>query len=78
MTIESNFVYAFSFCLNVGSFIRVFNFGVSFKNKFEKGDWKFVLKVGVTTVIEQIDPFFVYLRFIFTHSILDFMQRENL
>jgi len=56
----------------------VLNFKVIFRNIFEKGDWEFILRVGATTIIEQIDPFLVCLQFVFTHSILDFMQRENL
>ncbi len=56
----------------------MFNFRVIFKNIFEKGGWEFVLRVGATIIIEQIDPFLVCLQFVFTHSILDFMQRENL
>jgi hypothetical protein len=38
----------------------------------------FVLRVGATTIIEQIEPFHVYLCFFPTRSILDFMQRANL
>jgi hypothetical protein len=54
------------------------NFEVTFRNRFKRGDWEFVLKVGTTTVIEQIDPFHVYMHFVFTHSILDFMQKVSL
>jgi hypothetical protein len=78
LTIGSSFVSTFSPCLNVGSFIQVLNFKVILRNKFKKGDWEFVLRVGATTIIEQIEPFLVYLCFFPTHSILDFMQRENL
>jgi hypothetical protein len=52
LSIKSNFVYTFSPHLNVWSFIQVFNFGVTFKNVFERGDWNFLLRVGATTVIE--------------------------
>ncbi len=54
------------------------NFGVIFRNRFERGNWEFVLRVGAITIIEQIDFFLVYLHFDPTHSILDFMQRGNL
>jgi hypothetical protein len=57
LTIGAAFVTTFSPRLNVGSFIRVQNFEVTFQNKFEKGDWSFVLRVGAITIIEQIDPF---------------------
>jgi hypothetical protein len=52
LTIRSNFVYTFSTRLNVWSFIQVFNFGVTFKNMFERGDWNFLLRVGAITIIE--------------------------
>jgi len=52
LIIGFNFVSTFSLRLNVGSFIRVFNFGVTFKNKFKRGDWEFVLRVGATIIIE--------------------------
>jgi hypothetical protein len=57
LTIGSSFVSTFSLRLNVGSFIWVFNFGVTFQNMFKRKKWEFVLKVGATIVIEQIDPF---------------------
>jgi len=69
LTLGSNFVSTFSFHLNVGSSIWVLNFRVNFKNTFERGDWEFILRVGATTIIEQIDPFLVYLQFVPTHSI---------
>jgi hypothetical protein len=78
LTIGSIFVSTFSPSLNVGSFIWVLNFGVTFRNKFERGNWEFLLRVGAIIAIEQIDLFHVYLQFVPTHSILDFMQRENL
>jgi len=63
------FVTTFSPPLNVGSFIWVQNFAVTFHNKFEKGDWSLVLRVGTTIMIEQIDSFLLDLRFVTTHSI---------
>jgi hypothetical protein len=45
LTITSNFVSTLSPHLTVGSFIRVLNFRVTFINKFEKGNWEFVLIV---------------------------------
>jgi len=68
------FVTTFSPCLNFGSFIQIQNFGVTFQNKFEKSDWSFVLKVGATTMIEQIDPFPLDPHFVATHSIQSFIQ----
>jgi hypothetical protein len=76
LIIGSSFVSTFSPRLNVGSFIRVLNFEITFKNRFKRRDWEFILRVGATTV--QIEPFPVYLCFFPTHSILDFMQRANL
>ncbi len=52
LTIRSNFVSTFSPYLNVGSFIWVLNFKVTFINKFERRNWEFVLIVGATTIIE--------------------------
>ncbi len=63
------FMLTFSPHLNVRSFIWVQNFGLTFWNKFEKGDWSFVLKVGATTMIEYIDPFLLDFRFDVIHSI---------
>jgi hypothetical protein len=78
LTIGSNFVSTFSSRLNVGSFIWVLNFKVTFINTFERGDWEFVLKVGAPTIIEQIDLFLVYLRFVPTHSILDLLCKGKI
>jgi hypothetical protein len=40
---------------------------------FEGGDWKFLLRVGATNVIEYINLFLVCL-----HIVHDFMQMANL
>jgi hypothetical protein len=56
----------------------VLNFKVIFINKFERRNWEFVLIVGAIAIIEQIDPFLVYMCFVPTQSILNFMQKENL
>jgi hypothetical protein len=42
-------------------FATMVNFGVTFKNKFERSDWGFMLKVGATIVIKQIDAFSLHL-----------------
>ncbi len=63
----------FSPRLNVGYFIRVQNFGVTFQNNFEKDDWSFVLKVGATVMIEHIYPFMFDIRFVAIHSIQNFI-----
>jgi hypothetical protein len=52
ITTRSNFVLTISPRLNVTSFIHVLNFGVTFRNRFEKKDWEFVLKVGAITIIK--------------------------
>jgi len=64
----------FSACLNVRSFIWVQNFGLTFWNIFEKGDWSFVLRVGATTMIEYIDPFLLDFRFDVIYSIFKKIQ----
>jgi hypothetical protein len=74
LIVRATFVTTFSPCFNVGSFIQVQNFGVTFWNKFEKGDWSFVLKFGTTTMIEQIDPFMFNFHFVVIHSIHSFIQ----
>jgi hypothetical protein len=58
---------------NLSCFIRVQIFRVTFQNKFEKDDWSFVLKVGATIMIEQIDPFIFDIRFVAIHSIQNFI-----
>jgi len=73
-TIGATFVTTFSPCLNVGSFIQVQNFIVTFQNRFEKGDWSFVLRVGATIMIDQIDPFSLAFHFVVTRSIQNFIQ----
>ncbi len=78
LIVESSFISTFCPYINVGSFIHVLNFGVTFKNRFERGDQEFVSRVGVTIVIEQINLLPICLGFFTTHSILDFMQRANL
>jgi hypothetical protein len=73
LIVGSVFVTIFFPWLNVGLYIWVTNFGVTFQHKFEKGDWGFVLKVGATTVIQPIDPFFISLCFVATHAIQNFI-----
>jgi hypothetical protein len=60
LTIGSNFVTTFLLRMNVGSFIHIQNFGITFKNRFEHKDWGFVLRVGASTTIDQIHPFFYH------------------
>ncbi len=72
LIVGSAFVTTFPPWLNVGLYIRVINFGVTFQNKFEKGDWGFVLRVGATTVIKPIDPFLINLYFVATRAIQNF------
>jgi len=57
LIVGSSLVSTFFPHLNVGSFIRVFNLKVTFRNKFKRANWESVLKVGATTIIEHIDPF---------------------
>jgi hypothetical protein len=38
LIIESSFATSFSPCLNIGGFVHISNFGVTFCKKFEKGD----------------------------------------
>ncbi len=42
-------------CLNVGAYFRIMNFGVMSKNQFHRENWIFVLKVGPTITIKNID-----------------------
>jgi hypothetical protein len=51
LIIGSTFATTFSSQLNVGWHIHIVNFSVSFWNKFEKVDWRFVLRIGATIVI---------------------------
>jgi hypothetical protein len=60
LTVGPYFVISFSLHLNIRGFVHFSNFGVTFCNKFEKGDWGLVIKVGVSTIIEHIYPFFYY------------------
>ncbi len=73
LTIGSTFFTTFSPQLNVGSFVQMSNFGGMFKNKFEWGDWMFVLKVGPMIIIDNIDPFPLVLNFVLTYTIEGFM-----
>jgi hypothetical protein len=55
-TIGLSFVTTFVPRLNLESYVQIFNFGMTFNNKFEKGDlFIFVLRIGATKVIEQIN-----------------------
>jgi len=67
------FVTIFSPWLNVGLYIQVTNFGVTFQNKFENRDWGFVLKVGAIIVIKPIYPFLISLCFVVIHAIQNFI-----
>ncbi len=51
---------------------------MTFHNKFEKGDWSFVLKVEATTLIKHINPFLLDVCFVVTHSIQSFIQQQDL
>ncbi len=42
---------------NVTDPLGYLTIGVTFKNKFEIGDWRFVLRSEATIVIEHIDAF---------------------
>jgi hypothetical protein len=61
------FMTTFSNRLYVGCFVKVSIFGVITHNKIEKGDWRFVLRVEITTIIEPIDPFFINLKIVYIH-----------
>jgi hypothetical protein len=61
------FMTTFSNRLYVGCFVKVSNFGVIIHNKIEKGDWRFVLRVEITTIIEPIDPCFINLKIVYIH-----------
>jgi mannose/fructose/N-acetylgalactosamine-specific phosphotransferase system component IIC len=47
------------------------------KNKFDKGDLLFVLKVRLITIIDSIDMLFVLLKFVFSHNIWNFIQGSD-
>jgi hypothetical protein len=51
---------------------------MTFRNKFLKDDWSFVLKVGANTMSEHIDPFMFDFCSMITHSIQSFIQQQNL
>jgi hypothetical protein len=57
LIVGSAFVTTFFHHFNVGLNIKIVNFGVTFKNKFEKGYWGLMSRVGTTTATEQIDAF---------------------
>ncbi len=78
LTIGSTSVTTLSPCLNVGLYIQIITFGVTFINKFERGDWGLDLRVGLIIMIEEIDLIPISLCFIATHTIRSFMQRESL
>ncbi len=78
LTIGSTFVTTFSPCLNVGFYIQIISFGVTFINKFERGDWGLDFRVGLINMIEDIDLIPITLCFIATHTIRSFMRRESL
>ncbi len=69
LTFGSYFAISFSPCFNIRGFVRFSNFGVTFCNKFERGDWGLVIRVGVNIIIEHIDPFPLLLHFVPTHTI---------
>ncbi len=74
----SYFAIAFSPRLNIRGFVRFSNFGVTFSNKFKRGDWGLVIRVGVNITIKHIDSFPRLLHFVLTHTIQKFIERENL
>jgi len=78
LTIESYFATSFYLCLNIGGFVHITNFGVTFHNKFERGDWGLVIRVGVSTINKYIDPFHMLLHFVPTRTIHEFVQNKNL
>jgi hypothetical protein len=52
LIVGSKLVFTISLHMNVGSFIWVLNFGVTFRNRFERKDWGFVLGIKVTIDIK--------------------------
>jgi hypothetical protein len=59
-------------------FVLILNFNVIMKNIYEKGNRGYVLKVGVSTLVEHIDPILIFLKFVAINIIHDFMKRGNL
>jgi hypothetical protein len=55
--VGSNFVSTFSLHLNAGSFIQVLNYRVNFKNRFERGDWEFVLQLRLLLLLNRLNLF---------------------
>ncbi len=48
------------------------------KNIYEKGNHGYVLKVGVSTLVEHINPILILFKFVAINIIHDFMNRGNL
>ncbi len=48
------------------------------KNIYEKGNYGYVFRVGVNTLVEHIDPILIFLKFVAINIIHDFMKRGNL
>jgi hypothetical protein len=51
----------------LGAFCTSLIFEGTFWNKFEKGDWGFVIKVGANTIIDNIDVYPSFIQFVPTH-----------
>jgi hypothetical protein len=51
----------------LGAFCTSLIFEGTFWNKFEKGDWGFVIKVGASTIIDNIDVYPSFIQFVPTH-----------
>ncbi len=62
----------------MGVFLLILNFNVIMKNIYEKGNYGYVLRVGVSTLVEHIDPILIFLKFVAINIIHDFMKRSNL
>ncbi len=56
-TFGFGFMKTFSSRLYVSCFVRVSNFTMMAHNKLEKDDWRLVLRLEITTIIEPIDPY---------------------
>jgi hypothetical protein len=72
-----DYVNMFSMCLNIDTYVKITNFEVMHKNRFERGDnfsyWRWSQQLS----LKKLNMFFL-VQIFFTHNIQEFIHQDDL
>jgi hypothetical protein len=79
LTASLTFKNKFFTSLDMGGYVRISNFNVMSKNKYEiRWCWGYVLKIGAITLIEHIEHILISLKFVVTNNICDYTIHDSM